>query len=101
MRADVAPNAGPVHRGSSHVAGPRGSAARDQVGRDLGVPGRAVFILRVGYVTTYPQTVSLRMPVSWFVHTRCPTYRPGTRRYVSAIVETTDHAGFSARLGPA
>src|SRR5262245_47039808 len=39
----------------------------DQITRDLGLPGRAQFVLRVGYVRVYPSPVSLRMPVSWFL----------------------------------
>jgi len=35
----------------------------------LGLPGCAQFVLRVGYVTAYPNPVSLRMPVSWFLKT--------------------------------
>jgi len=42
---------------------------KDQITRDLGLPGRAQFILRVGYVSAYPNAVSLRMPVSWFLRT--------------------------------
>ena len=40
---------------------------KDQIRRNLGLPGRAQFVLRVGYVNAYPKPVSLRMPVSWFV----------------------------------
>jgi len=42
---------------------------KDQIARDLGLPGRAQFILRIGYVRVYPHPVSLRMPVSWFLRT--------------------------------
>ncbi len=45
---------------------------KDQIMRDLGLPGRAQFVLRVGYVGTYPNSVSLRMPVSWFLKTSGP-----------------------------
>src|SRR5262245_9623366 len=45
------------------------SPLKDQIMRDLGLPGRAQFVLRVGYVDTYPSSVSLRMPVSWFLKT--------------------------------
>jgi hypothetical protein len=40
---------------------------RDQVARALNVPGDLQFILRAGYLKRYPDPVSLRMPVSWFV----------------------------------
>src|SRR5215831_5755733 len=41
---------------------------KDQIMQDLGLPGRAQFVLRVGYVSAYPNPVSLRMPVSWFLN---------------------------------
>jgi len=34
---------------------------------DLGVNGQVQFILRAGYVKSYPAPVSLRMPVAWFM----------------------------------
>lgn len=40
---------------------------RDGVARDLGIEGNVQFILRTGYLTTYPEPVSLRMPISRFV----------------------------------
>jgi hypothetical protein len=40
---------------------------KNQIMRDLGLPGRAQFVLRIGYVSAYPNPVSLRMPVSWFL----------------------------------
>ena len=40
---------------------------RDSVARDLGIEGNVQFILRTGYLTTYPEPVSLRMPISRFV----------------------------------
>ena len=40
---------------------------KDQITRDLGLRGCAQFILRIGYVATYPTPVSLRIPVSWFL----------------------------------
>ena len=43
------------------------SPLKDQITGDLGLPGRVQFVLRVGYVTAYPNPVSLRMPVSWFL----------------------------------
>jgi hypothetical protein len=45
---------------------------KGQIIRDLGLPGRAQFVLRVGYVSEYPNPVSLRMPVSWFLKTSRP-----------------------------
>lgn len=43
------------------------SPLKDHVARDLGLSSPVQFILRVGYVTAYPDSVSLRMPVSWFL----------------------------------
>jgi hypothetical protein len=40
---------------------------KDELARNLGLASQVQFILRVGYVTAYPDPVSLRMPVSWFV----------------------------------
>ena len=45
------------------------SPLMEQIARDLGLTGPVQFILRVGYVTAYPDPVSLRMPVSWFLKT--------------------------------
>lgn len=42
---------------------------RDEITRDLGLSSPAQFIIRVSYVATYPDPVSPRMPVSWFVRT--------------------------------
>jgi hypothetical protein len=42
---------------------------RDQVAKGLGLTGEVQWILRVGYLKSYPDPVSLRMPVSWFVQT--------------------------------
>jgi len=39
---------------------------RDGVARELGIEATVQFILRTGYLTTYPEPVSLRMPVSRF-----------------------------------
>jgi len=36
------------------------------VARELGLDATPQFILRIGYVASYPEPVSLRMPVSWF-----------------------------------
>lgn len=43
------------------------SPFKDEIARDLGVSGGVQFLLRAGYVSTYPDPVSLRMPVSWFL----------------------------------
>jgi hypothetical protein len=37
------------------------------VAASLGLPGQVQWILRMGYVRSYPAPVSLRRPVSWFV----------------------------------
>jgi hypothetical protein len=42
-------------------------SAKNEVAKALGLPGRAQWILRLGYVTSYPDPVSLRRPVSRFV----------------------------------
>jgi hypothetical protein len=39
---------------------------KNKVAKDLGVPGEVQWILRIGYVQTYPDPVSLRAPVSRF-----------------------------------
>jgi hypothetical protein len=39
----------------------------EQVATQLGIKGQVQFILRVGYVNSYPDPVSLRMPVSRFI----------------------------------
>jgi hypothetical protein len=39
------------------------------VANALGITGQAHFILRTGYVASYPEPVSLRRPVAWFTHT--------------------------------
>ncbi len=39
---------------------------RDSVVKELGIEGSVQFILRAGYLFTYPDPVSLRMPVAWF-----------------------------------
>ena len=36
------------------------------VARELGIDGVPQFVLRIGYVTQYPDPVSPRMPVTWF-----------------------------------
>ncbi len=40
---------------------------RDSVVKELGIEGSVQFILRTGYLSTYPDPVSLRMPISWFI----------------------------------
>jgi hypothetical protein len=40
---------------------------REQVATQLGIKGQVQFIVRVGYVSSYPDPVSLRMPVSRFI----------------------------------
>jgi len=42
---------------------------RDQIARELGLKGEVQWILRIGYLKSYPDPVSLRMPISWFVQT--------------------------------
>jgi len=40
---------------------------KDQVAKELGLTGEVQWILRLGYLKSYPDPVSLRMPLSWFV----------------------------------
>ncbi|MDI6764748.1 MAG: nitroreductase [Thermodesulfobacteriota bacterium] len=40
---------------------------KKQVPKELGLPGEVQWILRMGYLKSYPDPVSLRMPVSWFI----------------------------------
>ena len=40
---------------------------KNKVAMELGVPGEVQWILRIGYVKSYPDPVSLRAPVSRFV----------------------------------
>lgn len=42
---------------------------KKQVAKELGLTGEVQWILRIGYLESYPDPVSLRMPVSWFVQT--------------------------------
>ena len=42
-------------------------AWKKQAARELGLPGQVQWILRLGYLKTYPDPVSLRRPVFWFV----------------------------------
>lgn len=39
---------------------------RDQVAAQLGITGIPQFILRIGYLDSYPEPSSLRMPISRF-----------------------------------
>jgi hypothetical protein len=40
---------------------------RDEVAKELGLSGEVQWILRIGYLSSYPDPVSLRMPLSRFV----------------------------------
>ena len=40
---------------------------KKQMSKELGLPGEVQWILRIGYLKSYPDPVSLRMPVPWFV----------------------------------
>jgi hypothetical protein len=40
---------------------------KKQVSKKLGLHGEVQWILRIGYLKSYPDPVSLRMPVPWFV----------------------------------
>jgi hypothetical protein len=40
---------------------------KSQVARELGVTGEVQWVLRIGYLNSYPDPVSPRMPVSWFI----------------------------------
>ena len=40
---------------------------KNNVAKELGVTGEVQWILRIGYLKSYPDPVSLRRPVSWFV----------------------------------
>jgi hypothetical protein len=44
-------------------------AWKNKVAKELGMTGEVQWILRIGYLKSYPDPVSLRMPVSWFVKT--------------------------------
>jgi hypothetical protein len=43
---------------------------RKQIAKELGLAGEVQWILRMGYLESYPDPVSLRMPISWFVQTQ-------------------------------
>jgi hypothetical protein len=45
------------------------AATRQQLNSSMGISGPVQFILRTGYLKDYPQPVSLRRPVDWFVRT--------------------------------
>ena len=40
---------------------------RKQIAKEIGLTGQVQWILRIGYVNSYPDPVSLRRPLSWFV----------------------------------
>jgi hypothetical protein len=40
---------------------------KKQIAKELGLNGEVQWILRTGYLKSYPEPVSLRMPISWFV----------------------------------
>ena len=42
---------------------------KDRVAHELGLSGEVQWILRIGYLNSYPDPVSLRMPVTWFMQT--------------------------------
>jgi hypothetical protein len=42
---------------------------KSKVAKEVGLSGEVQWILRIGYLKSYPDPVSLRMPVSWFVQT--------------------------------
>ncbi len=42
---------------------------KNKVAKELGITGEVQWILRIGYLGSYPDPVSLRRPVSWFVQT--------------------------------
>ncbi len=44
-------------------------AWKNKVAKELGITGEVQWILRIGYLKSYPDPVSLRRPVSWFVQT--------------------------------
>jgi len=41
---------------------------RKKIAKELGLTGKVQWIMRIGYLKSYPEPVSLRMPVSWFAH---------------------------------
>ncbi|MEG4319443.1 MULTISPECIES: hypothetical protein [unclassified Microcoleus] len=43
------------------------SSTREQLNQGIGISENIQFILRVGYLKNYPEPVSLRRPVDWFV----------------------------------
>ena len=42
---------------------------KKQVSKELDLSGEVQWVLRIGYLKSYPDPVSLRMPISWFVKT--------------------------------
>jgi hypothetical protein len=45
------------------------TSTREMLNQSIGISENIQFILRVGYLKTYPEPVSLRRPVEWFVRT--------------------------------
>jgi hypothetical protein len=43
------------------------TVTKDQVNSSIGINDNIQFILRLGYLKDYPEPVSVRRPVSWFV----------------------------------
>jgi hypothetical protein len=44
------------------------SSTRQTLNQSIGISGNIQFILRTGYLKDYPQPVSLRRPIDWFIH---------------------------------
>ena len=42
-------------------------AWKNKVAKELGLSGEVQWVLRIGYLNSYPDPVSLRRPISWFV----------------------------------
>jgi hypothetical protein len=40
---------------------------KSKIAKEMGLEGEVQWILRIGYLKSYPDPVSLRMPASWFV----------------------------------
>jgi len=43
------------------------ATTKNQVNKSIGIADEIQFILRIGYLKNYPEPVTLRRPVSWFV----------------------------------
>lgn len=46
---------------------------RDTMAATLDIDAVPQFLLRVGYVDTYPEPMGVRMPLGWFVRVASPT----------------------------